>query len=78
MKNKVLSYIKEKGFDGEKSQMSTKDIADGLGMSTKKVYNFCIELESENKLSKVGYRVKDGWEDVEHSNHHFNSLTWGI
>lgn len=77
-KKHVFEVIIFFGFDGEKSQLSTKQIADYFNITTKRVYKFCCELEKEKLLIKAGYRVADGYEDVYYSNHHFNSLTWQI
>lgn len=78
MENKVFKWIKKWGWDGENSSATTKQIAVGLKLTTAEAYKQCILLEKAGKLMKIGYRVKDGTEDVNYSNHHFNSLIWGI
>lgn len=56
--------------------ITTKEIAKALGVSTQKAYALCCEAEKEGWLYKYGYKVRDGYEDVNNSTMRLTSLTW--
>lgn len=64
----LLSLFKQPG-----DNWNTKEIGKKLGLSTKEAYKLCCSCK---QLVKIGYRVKDGWEDSEYSNRRPCSLHW--
>lgn len=55
---------------------TTKDVAKQLGIPTPAAYQLLATAEQDGLVTKYGYRVKGGWEDVRNSGHQTNSLGW--
>lgn len=71
--NEHFEFIKDWG-EGE--VYTTKQIASRHGTSTPAAYKILSKLEQQGKISKYGYKTKDGWEDPEYSGLSTNSLGW--
>lgn len=55
---------------------TTKEIAAMLRISTAEAYKILCEMEAEGSSVKMGYRTKNGFEDIENSTRQTTSLTW--
>lgn len=74
----VEKKLRDIGMVSEGDNMTTKEIASKLKISTQSAYKMMSDLEKQGNAYKVGYRTRDGWEDPSYSGLHTNSLSWSL